>query len=87
LKLEPFTKTDIQLEHGDCLYSFSDGFQDQFGYETKKKFLSKKLRELLFEVHELPMEEQRRIIEARYLAWRGPKDNQTDDMVLFGLRV
>ena len=87
LKLEPFTKTDIQLEHGDCLYSFSDGFQDQFGYETKKKFLSKKLRELLFEVHELPMEEQRKIIEARYLAWRGPKDNQTDDMVLFGLRV
>ena len=30
-KLKPFTNHKIQLEGGECIYVFSDGFPDQFG--------------------------------------------------------
>ena len=33
---EPFTPHEIQLNKGDSVYVFSDGFQDQFGGEKVK---------------------------------------------------
>lgn len=86
-KLDPFERVDLEVKKGDCLYTFSDGFQDQFGFESGRKFMSKHLRELLVEIHQKPMAEQKEILNATYEAWRGPADHQTDDVVLFGLRI
>lgn len=86
-KLDPFDRVDMELKKGDCLYTFSDGFQDQFGKETGRKFMSKRLRELLLEIHQKPMAEQKEILETTYEAWRGPEENQTDDVVLMGVRI
>ncbi len=86
-KLDPFERVDMEVKKGDCLYTFSDGFQDQFGYESGRKFMSKHLRELLVEIHQKPMAEQKEILNTTYEAWRGPSDHQTDDVVLFGLRI
>lgn len=85
--LEPFQCTTIDLQKGDCIYTFSDGFQDQFGVETGKKFMGKRLRELLLEIHQQPMAEQKKILNVVYEEWRGPAKNQTDDVVLMGVRI
>ena len=86
-KLDPFERVDLEVKKGDCLYTFSDGFQDQFGFESGRKFMSKHLRELLVEIHQKPMAEQKEILNTTYEAWRGPAEHQTDDVVLFGLRI
>ena len=85
--MEPFHCTEIQLKKGDCLYTFSDGYQDQLHYETKKKFLSRNLRELLLEIHHLPMDQQKAILEKTFEDWRGPEEKQVDDVVIFGVRI
>lgn len=87
VKLDPFTCTEIQLQKGDCIYTFSDGFQDQLNHVTKKKFLSKHLRELLLEIHDMPMEQQKTILEHTFDDWRGPAEKQVDDVVIFGVRI
>lgn len=86
-KLDPFERVDMELKKGDCLYTFSDGFQDQFGHETGRKFMSKHLREVLLEIHQKPMAEQKEILNKTYEDWRGPADLQTDDVVLMGVRI
>ncbi|MBO7143901.1 MAG: SpoIIE family protein phosphatase [Salinivirgaceae bacterium] len=86
-KLDPFERVDMEIKKGDCLYTFSDGFQDQFGYESGKKFMSKHLREVLLEIHQKPMAEQKEILNKIYEDWRGPADHQTDDVVLMGVRI
>lgn len=86
-KLDPFERVDMELKKGDCLYTFSDGFQDQFGQATGRKFMSKHLREVLLENHQKPMAEQKEILNKTYEDWRGPADLQTDDVVLMGVRI
>ena len=86
-RLDPFQCTTIDIQRGDCLYTFSDGFQDQFGYESGKKFMSKRLRELLLEIHQQPMAEQKAMLNTVYEEWRGPVENQTDDVVVMGVRI
>lgn len=86
-KLDPFERVDMELKKGDCLYTFSDGFQDQFGQATGRKFMSKHLREVLLEIHQKPMAEQKEILNKTYEDWRGPADLQTDDVVLMGVRI
>lgn len=86
-RMAPFHCTTIDIQRGDCLYTFSDGFQDQFGYNSDRKFMSKRLRELLLEIHERPMAEQKEILNLTYEEWRGPASNQTDDVLIFGVRI
>lgn len=80
-----FTRHTIQLEKGDRVYLFTDGFPDQFGGPNGKKFKYKPFKELLLEVHERPMEEQRRILQMVFDEWKGNLD-QIDDVLVMGLR-
>jgi serine phosphatase RsbU (regulator of sigma subunit) len=45
-----FTETTLELNQGDCLFLFSDGFADQFGGPEGKKIGSKRMRETLREM-------------------------------------
>ncbi|MBO7594029.1 MAG: SpoIIE family protein phosphatase [Salinivirgaceae bacterium] len=86
-RMNPFENTTIELQKGDCIYTYSDGYQDQFGEGTDKKFSGRRLRELLLEIHQRPMSEQKEILNREYEQWRGPSSNQTDDVVIMGVRV
>ena len=87
-RLNPFQCTTIDIQRGDCLYTFSDGFQDQFeSGGTFDKFSARRLRELLLEIHQHPMSEQKEILNRTYEEWRGPAENQTDDVVIMGVRI
>ena len=49
-----FTQQTIDIKKGDVIYTLTDGFSDQFGGSLGKKFMSKKLRELLSKNAHLP---------------------------------
>ena len=81
-----FTNHDIKLEIGDTFYIFSDGFIDQKGGPDQKKFMSKKFKNLLLEIHEEPMFDQKNKLEKALIEWMGDH-NQIDDILIVGVRV
>ena len=86
-RIQPFASTTVDIQKGDCLYTFSDGFQDQFDNGVNDKFSARRLRDLLLEIHNRPMAEQKEILDNTYKQWRGPAENQTDDVVILGVRI
>ncbi|OJJ23150.1 hypothetical protein BKI52_02005 [marine bacterium AO1-C] len=81
-----FTTHTVDLTVDTMFYLFSDGLQDQFGGEKKRKFSSKRLRNLLLENHQKPITTQNRLLAQALDEWQGEFD-QIDDMVLIGVRI
>ncbi|MEZ5070277.1 MAG: SpoIIE family protein phosphatase [Bacteroidales bacterium] len=81
----PFTGQEFRLSTGDALYLFSDGYVDQLGGPRRKTFRSKQFRELLDRVRDLPMKEQKHILETRLDQWQGDIE-QIDDILVLGIR-
>lgn len=81
-----FTDKTLEFRKGDCFYLFSDGFADQFGGAKGKKFMNRKLKELLFSIHEKTMIQQKQILEKAFEEWRG-SHAQVDDVCVIGIRV
>ncbi len=81
----PFSKQSLKLEAGDCIYLFSDGFIDQFGGPYKRKFLIKNFKELLLNIYQRPMQEQKTMIEQEFSSWKGNLP-QVDDVLVMGIR-
>lgn len=87
MEREHFQTFTQQLEHGDMIYMFSDGIQDQFGGELQKKFNIRNLVNTLVTAADLKTaEEQCSYVEQTVSAWRGDTP-QVDDMTLVGIRV
>jgi len=82
----PFTNHKIKVQTGDLFYLFTDGYADQFGGEFRKKFRAGNLRELLLEIHEKDMPEQKRILHETFLKWKGEQP-QVDDILAIGIRI
>ncbi len=83
---ETFSATEISLEGSKSFYMFSDGYGDQFGEMNGKKFMTKKLHDLLAEITGKPMSEQHVIVDSVFNEWKG-KVEQTDDVMLIGIKV
>jgi serine phosphatase RsbU (regulator of sigma subunit) len=82
---KPFTQQTIGLRKGDIVYTFTDGFADQFGGEKGKKFKYKNLQQLLLNNASKPMAEQKQILEKTLRDWQGNMD-QVDDILIVGIR-
>jgi len=85
-KMDAFTTHEIQLEKGDMLYMFSDGYADQFGGPKGKKFKYKAFKRLLLENAHKSMEEQKEILNQAFEDWKG-QEEQIDDVVVVGIRI
>jgi serine phosphatase RsbU (regulator of sigma subunit) len=83
---EPFSNKRAQLKEGDILYMFSDGFYDQFGGEAKRKFMKKNFRELLEEISELPLSQQKQVLSEKFDEWKADND-QSDDVLVAGIKI
>ena len=81
-----YTNHTVQLERGDLIYLYSDGYADQFGGPKDKKFKYNQLDEMLFANHNLPMDEQHDILKRRYMEWKG-ENEQTDDVIVIGVKI
>lgn len=81
-----FTNHKIDLKKNDCFYMFSDGYADQFGGPDDKKYMIKKFRNLLTEVHKKPMSQQMEILEREFNDWKGDEE-QVDDVIVIGFRI
>ncbi|HEY9083805.1 MAG TPA: SpoIIE family protein phosphatase [Vicingaceae bacterium] len=81
-----FTTHEIQLQKGDTIYVFTDGFADQFGGPKGKKFMYKPFKELLLSIQNKTMEEQKIVLEQHFKNWRGSIE-QVDDVCVIGVRI
>ncbi len=82
---KPFTVQHIKLQTGDCIYTFSDGYADQFGGDKGKKFKYKKLEELLISSHK-DFKAQKKLLDETFDGWKGGLE-QVDDILLIGIRI
>ena len=81
-----FKTESIALEKGDVIYVFSDGYADQFGGLKGKKFMYRQFRETLLSIKDLPMDEQRALLDQKIEAWKGSFE-QVDDILIIGVRI
>lgn len=81
-----FSNHKINLEKGDCLYVFSDGYVDQKGGPENIKFFYQPFKDLLIKIHTEKMSTQKHKLEQVISEWQGDK-GQIDDMLVIGLRV
>jgi serine phosphatase RsbU (regulator of sigma subunit) len=68
------------------IYLFSDGYIDQFGGPTRKKFMMSRFRELLQTTSKEPVLRQKEILDEVLAEWRGKYD-QVDDITVMGIRI
>jgi serine phosphatase RsbU (regulator of sigma subunit)/tetratricopeptide (TPR) repeat protein len=83
---KPFSTHTLQLEKGDTIYIFSDGYADQFGGERGKKFKASAMKELLLKIQHNTMEEQKQLLEQTFETWKGSLE-QVDDVLIIGIRT
>jgi len=83
---QEFEESEFQLKKGDMVVMTTDGYADQFGGESGKKLMTKKLKNFLMEVSHLSSEEQFSQIESGFNNWKGKYD-QVDDVCIIGITV
>jgi len=81
-----FETHEIELEKGDLIYLFSDGYADQFGGPKGKKYKSKPFKNFLLSISEKPMVEQKFLLENEFECWRGDEE-QVDDVCILGVKI
>jgi ligand-binding sensor domain-containing protein/serine phosphatase RsbU (regulator of sigma subunit) len=81
-----FKDEGIQLGKGDLIYMFSDGYPDQFGGSVGKKFKMVRLKNLLRDINQKPMEEQYEYVKSTFNLWREDFE-QVDDVLFMGIKI
>jgi len=82
-----YTNHIIELENVEAFYIYSDGYQDQFGGEEGRKFMSNKFRQLLYDTHSTSMRHQRVSLKRNLMNWMGTENEQIDDICVMGITI
>lgn len=81
-----FDNHTIQLQKGDQIFVFSDGYADQFGGPNGKKFMVGNFRKLLAKIAPLDSESQKIQLNQTLIEWQGGQE-QVDDVLVIGVKV
>jgi ligand-binding sensor domain-containing protein/serine phosphatase RsbU (regulator of sigma subunit) len=81
-----FITKEIDIEKGDTIYLFSDGFPDQFGGSKYKKMKVVVFNELLDQISHFPLKKQLEEIDSFFTNWKG-EHAQMDDVLVIGFRI
>jgi serine phosphatase RsbU (regulator of sigma subunit) len=84
--LTPYTLHEIDIESGDSIYTFTDGYPDQFGGPKGKKLKYKPFKELLLSMSSKSMDEQHTVLSEAFDSWKGEME-QIDDVCVIGVRI
>jgi serine phosphatase RsbU (regulator of sigma subunit) len=80
-----FTCHTVDIEPGDILYMFTDGYADQFGGKNNKKFSSRQLLQLIMNAHSSPFNRQQELFTETFNTWKGDHE-QIDDVTLVAFK-
>lgn len=81
----PFTCSSFDLQDGDQIYFFSDGFTDQFGGPDNKKYTKRRFKDYLCALSsERPFVDHSIAIESELNRWQGAH-GQIDDITVLGV--
>lgn len=81
-----FDSQDFNLSKGDKIYMFSDGYPDQFGGPLGRKFKMVRLKNMLRDIHDKPMDEQYNYIKNNFELWKEDME-QVDDVLFMGIEL
>ena len=82
----PFTRHNLDIQKDDMIYTFSDGYPDQFGGPHQKKFMIRNFKKLLAEIHKDPPEAQKAALIESLNSWM-TETEQVDDIIVIGVRI
>jgi serine phosphatase RsbU (regulator of sigma subunit) len=81
-----FDVQEVQLAAGDRFYLFSDGYADSFNGKTHKKLTTRRFRELLLSIQDIPVRDQAEKLERYMNEWNGD-GGQMDDVLVVGVGI
>jgi PAS domain S-box-containing protein len=81
-----FTEESIQLQSGDTVYTFTDGYKDQFGGPKGKKFMQKRLLDIIISNGDKSLKDQKQLLELSLTEWM-KGHNQVDDISVMAFKV
>jgi len=81
-----FTLQSLELEKGDIVYQFTDGFADQFGGLKGKKFKYSQLKEIIIGLKTTSINEQEDVLKQVFLNWKNNVE-QIDDVLISGIKI
>jgi serine phosphatase RsbU (regulator of sigma subunit) len=81
-----FSNREFELEKGDLIYLFTDGYADQFGGPKGKKFKYRQLSDLLLSTSAKEMKNQKQVLETAFENWKGQLE-QVDDVCIIGIKI
>lgn len=82
----PFKTHTLDLNSGDNIFLFTDGYADQFGGPKGKKFKYKQLNDLLLANVNRSSNQQKEILRSEFLNWKGSLE-QVDDVCIIGIKL
>jgi ligand-binding sensor domain-containing protein/serine phosphatase RsbU (regulator of sigma subunit) len=92
-RMDNFTTHVLDIQKGDTLFLFSDGFVDQFGGPDGRKFMRKRFMQMLIDNQQYDMATQKEIYSKIIKDWiKCPSEHnchseQIDDIILVGIRI
>jgi serine phosphatase RsbU (regulator of sigma subunit) len=85
VRRDPYSSHQLDLEKGDSIFLFSDGYADQFGGEKGKKLKYARFKDYLVELNQKSASEMSEELTQRFHVWRG-NNEQIDDVCLMNVR-
>ncbi len=80
-----YTNHSLDIQPHDIIYMFTDGYTNQIGGQQATRFTSKRLFQLLTEIHTLDLDDQLLRLSKAHDEWRG-NEPQRDDILVVGIK-
>lgn len=81
-----YNNLQITLNPNDRIYTFTDGFPDQFGGPNNKKYKSKTLLQTIAEQANIEITSQKHALYQTFNSWKG-ENEQIDDVCILGIEI
>jgi len=81
-----FSSAQFQLQAGDMVYLFSDGYLSQFGGPKSHKMSTNRFKELILSLSGVELNMQQEVLSNFLTQWKGDNE-QVDDILIIGWKV
>jgi len=82
----PISSRELEMKPDSVLYMFSDGYTDQFGGPSEKRFGSDRFKQLISSLDELSFSQRKKRVESTFMEWKNGYE-QVDDTLLIGVKA